>query len=165
MASYRKYILSFLLFHIVICSFADNMEDALLVTYKNESGDVVSTSILLTENPQVSFNQKNVCISVKDLAISYDKIVKLTFIQESTTSIGQSIDHAHNLTLRFVDENTIALVGITNPTSVIVCSVDGKRVKLPILWGNGEVIMQTDGLSRGIYIINALKQSFKIIRK
>lgn len=158
-----RFFLSLLLI-LSLCApvFASNEPSQLVVKLKDNTEKI----FILANKPTITFDTKKMYVNTTDFSAELSNVQEFYFKTESTnppTGIGavkdNGADASSPFTFRFVDD------GIDNSVRVNVYSLSGGKVNAKVDRGGDRAVVDLGNQAAGVYIIQAGKQSFKIIKR
>ena len=120
-------------------------------------------SFLLKDNPIITYENKNLVINSDDeTSFAIEDIKEYRFTAEDEDAVWNI--YASAMQIVSIDDETIEVKNINSSLSVNVTSVSGVIVSSFKANADGSVIVKLPR-EKGVYILSAGNQSFKIIRK
>lgn len=146
-----------LLLLLLLFSAASYADDA-KITIKQKSGN--ETILKLSTNPIITFSGETMVVTNEFITIivPLDDIDSYV-VKDGTTGIEQPI--AEHL---FANGHVI-FHGLPTGTPIYVYALDGRKVSMIMADYSGKADVSLEQLPKGTYIINALKNSIKVINK
>lgn len=164
-----RFFLSLLLI-LSLCApvFASNEPSQLVVKLKDNTEKI----FILANKSTITFDTKKMYVNTTDFSAELSNVQEFYFKTESTnppTGIGavkdNGADASSPFTFRFVDGKTVCIDGIDNSVRVNVYSLSGGKVNAKVDRGGDRAVVDLGNQAAGVYIIQAGKQSFKIIKR
>lgn len=153
----KRFISVFSLFCLTL---GINAESNYMTVEKND-GSLIS--FLLADNPVITY--QNDCLIINKNAnttYSFDDIKNYHFTEEDVTA-AESVS-AIALKFVWIDDATIEIQNAQSGAAVALTAVNGVVVSNSKVDADGKAIVKIPN-NKGVYVISAGKQSFKIIRK
>ena len=153
---------------LVAClSLSAGVRAATEIVVYDTAGDVQFQGYLEDE-PTLNFTETGIEFKSPSAEVSLDftSIGEIVF-NENVTPSGISMTEANRqgLYFQFTDGNTVLLGGVVSDQPVSVLALDGRQVSVHTTSNGSTVSIDLSSLSRGYYIINVGKQSFKVFKK
>lgn len=131
------------------------------MTIEKNNGSLIS--FLLADNPVITYQDGNLEVN-KDAntTYSFDDIKNYHFTEEDVTA-AESVS-AIALKFVWIDDATIEIQNAQSGAAVALTAVNGVVVSNSKVDADGKATVKIPN-NKGVYVISAGKQSFKIIRK
>ena len=158
-----RFFLSLLLI-LSLCApvFASNEPSQLVVKLKDNTEKI----FILANKPTITFDTKKMYVNTTDFSAELSNVQEFYFKTESTNPpTGNGADASSPFTFRFVDGKTVCIDGLDNSVRVNVYSLSGGKVNAKVDRGGDRAVVDLGNQAAGVYIIQAGKQSFKIIKR
>lgn len=154
---------------VVIGSFTARANDnhyLLALKYLDDGGNTETSYVKLADKPIVSLASDKLEISCSNIALLYEKVVSISFVDSETTAIdGVLTDNKLVPKIISFDGTTLILSGIESNSKISLYSTEGKVVANEIANDKNETTVSLSSLPNAVYIIKTNKKSFKIIKK
>lgn len=147
-------------FSLLCLTLGINAESNYMTVEKND-GSLIS--FLLADNPVITY--QNDCLIINkdaNTTYSFDDIKNYHFTEEDVTA-AESVS-AIALKFVWIDDATIEIQNAQSGAAVALTAVNGVVVSNSKVDADGKAIVKIPN-NKGVYVISAGKQSFKIIRK
>lgn len=132
-----------------------------------ETTEGVKISIVLSENPELTFNGQTMIITTngKVQKVEIKDIAKWHYENE-TTGIN-TIESNNNTVINRTNENEIIVEGMSATSKVQVYSIDGKKQSAQVSYSDGgRAYINLSSLPKGVYIVSINKQqNIKIFKQ
>lgn len=141
-----------------------------IVVYYTEGEEHLEFHGLLEEKPVLNFTETGVEIESPSMRTSlpntnYLSIDSIAFHEVDVTGISIPMVPQQGLSFQYTDGSTVLIGGLTSDQQVAVLTLDGRQVSAHTTRNGSTVSIDLSPLSRGYYIINVGKQSFKVFKK
>lgn len=161
----KKFLFLCVFFLTCFLANAAGEKNAMFIQLTNGSAVIFK----LLNKPCVTFDSSYTYVKSPDmetaLPYAYSDIQRIEFGETSQTDM-ESVQTPDILRFMYITPDLVLLSGWTlEKGQVDVFSIDGKTANVERTYQNNGVYVNLSSLSRGIYIIRANNQSFKIIRK
>lgn len=147
-------------FSLLCLTLGINAESNYMTVEKND-GSLIS--FLLADNPVITY--QNDCLIINkdaNTTYSFDDIKNYHFTEEDVTA-AESVS-AVALKFVWIDDATIEIQNAQSGAAVALTAVNGVVVSNSKVDADGKATVKIPN-NKGVYVISAGKQSFKIIRK
>lgn len=147
---------------LTILAKEDNEPTSYCVVIEIDGGE--QTEYVLTENPKLSFDGKTIILTTTKVRIEYSAtdIIKVALKDISTTDI-EVVEERQRQVQLLNDE--VSMNGLVAHETVQLYNMSGILLSTWQASSNGDLTITLSDLQRGIYIIKANHQSFKVTRK
>ena len=147
---------------LTILAKEDNEPTSYCVVIEIDGGE--QTEYALTENPKLSFDGKTIILTTTKVRIEYSAtdIAKVALKDISTTDIEGVEERQRQIQLL---NDKVHMSGLVAHETVQLYSMGGVLLSTWKATNNGELTINLSDLQRGVYIIKANHQSFKVTRK
>jgi hypothetical protein len=122
------------------------------------------TEYALTETPKLTYDGNTVTLTTTKVSVDYtaSNILKVMLTDISSTGINDVESSLGNILL---SNDEVRMSGLAADESVTLYNVNGMLLSSWKATSMGELTISLSDLSRGVYIIKANHQSFKVTRK
>jgi len=158
-----------ILLMIVIGSLTTRANDnhyLLALKYLDDGGNTKTSYVKLADKPIVTLASEKLEISSSNIALLYEKVVSISFVDSETTIIDGVLSD-DKLVPRIIsfDGTKLILSGIESKSKISLYTIDGKIVANEFANDMNEVVISMSSLPNAAYIVKTNKKSFKIIKK
>ena len=170
MNKFSRYFLSLLfLLSLRAPLLASNEPSQLVVKLKDNTEKI----FVLANKPVITFDTGKFYINTTDFSAELSDVQEFSFKTEAVTPPtgiddvrkDHAADSSSPFTFRFVDGKTVSISGLDDSVRIKVYSLSGTTVNARIERGNYSAVVDFGNQPAGVYIIQANKQSFKIIKR
>lgn len=158
-----------ILFFLIIGSLVSKANDnnfLLSLQYIDDGGKPQTAYVKLTDKPKVSFTVTQLEISGLNIALLYDQVTAINFVDAESTGIDHVAATEGKIPqIIFLNSSMLQLSGISKGTIVKMYSLEGKMVSQDTASNDGIITISLSQLPKGAYIVRTNQKSFKIIKK
>lgn len=125
---------------------------------------------LVADHPRVDFVKETIYVSSAALSATYatSDVESYTFVDANPSAIEEVQQTQDNLdmSVKFVDGETVEIRGKVAADGIAVFSIDGRRMNAAVTLSDGGVNVSLSGLPTGAYIINIKNgKSVKVLKR
>lgn len=142
-------------------SAAAESKDALVVTFVDNSSQI----FILEDTPKVTFNDASMHIASLQLEEDYNVADVKTFTFDTVETNAVAALHANETRLTFIDGKNVLIEGLTANEQVRIYDVNGRQLRQTVANNSGSASVSVADLNAGVYIISALHNNYKIIKR
>ncbi len=145
--------------------------DTLIADDWNEKGMIISGTLFTRtaqRGPRIIYSQKEISILYDETGVNAtDTLIQSSFASDTMNSSetpvllsGQKI--TEGITFQ-QNSNRVTLQKVPGETDVRLFSLNGKMIQHKVADMHGEVQMNLNNLSKGVYLLKSNKKSFKVV--
>jgi len=128
--------------------------------------DGTEETIHLSRYPVITADAKYVYVKATSFEASYlyADFSEFRFESRTTTDINPATGEKR-FGFEYIDNDNVTLSGLSGTEHISLFDASGKQLSMPFDGGEGTITIHLSHLSRGAYIIQVNKQSYKIFKQ